>query len=90
MSEQVQPVVLEYPVRLGESTSTGCKLFLLEKIPIHSNNKLIPEHVSDLNTKDLIKNLENYLENFTVEESEKLYLNFESTYNNASDFLLSL
>ena len=90
LSEQVQPVVLEYPVRLGESTSTGCKLFLLEKIPIHSNNKLIPEHVSDLNIEDLIKNLENYLENFTVEESEKLYLNFESTYNNASDFLLSL
>lgn len=89
LSEQVQPVVLEYPVRLGESSSTGCRLFLLEKIPIYQKNKFIPDHNEYTNLETLIQDLEDYLDNFTVDKSKKLYDSFESTYDNAVEFLIN-
>lgn len=89
ISEQVQPVVLEYPVRLGESSSTGCRLFLLEKIPLDQKNKFVPDHNKYTNLENLISDLENYLDSFTVDKSKNLYDSFESTYDNAVEFLIN-
>lgn len=90
LSEQVHPVILEYPVRMGESTSTGCKLFLLEEISIKSDSDLIPEYESCFSYSEMIEKIENYLSNFKIENSKKIYDQFLSTYDNAVQKLLNL
>jgi hypothetical protein len=88
ISEQINPVVLEYPVRLGESTSTGCRVFLLEKIPLMCDNEFVPEHSSYLDIDDICVGIENYLENFTVDVSYSLFDRFNGTYDNVIKYLL--
>jgi hypothetical protein len=90
LSESCHPVLLEYPVRLGESTANGCRLFLLEDIPLKTNNLLIPDHTYTSNYEDYLHKIENYLDNFTLNHSYDLYKNFESTYDNAVSYLMSL
>jgi glycosyltransferase involved in cell wall biosynthesis len=89
LSEQVHPVILEYPVRLGESTSTGCRLFLIENIDIYDKqNKFIPEYTSCSSYEDAIKKITDYLENFDIKKSKDLYENFTATYDNAVEFII--
>lgn len=89
LSEQVHPVILEYPVRLGESTSTGCRLFLSESIKCNDPfNGLIPDYTSCDNVDDMINKIDYYLQNFDINHSKELYNNFVSTYDNAVSFLL--
>ncbi len=89
LSEQVHPVILEYPVRLGESTSTGCRLFLLESIKCQDvSNSLIPDYTSCDSVDDMINKIDEYLQSFDINQSKDLYNNFVSTYDNAVKFLL--
>jgi hypothetical protein len=90
LSEQVHPVILEYPVRLGESTSTGCRLFLIEPIDCSDiNNDLIPEYTQCNDVDDMINKVSNYIDNYELDISKKLYENFNSTYDTAINFILS-
>ena len=90
LSEQVHPVILEYPVRLGESTSTGCRLFLIEPIDCSDiNNNLIPEYTQCNDVDDMINKVSNYIDNYELDISKKLYENFNSTYDTAINFILS-
>jgi hypothetical protein len=89
LSEQVNPVVLEYPVRLGEATSTGCKVFLLEEIPLFCENILIPNHFSSRDVNFLTESINEYIEFFSIENSKEIYNNFNSTYDSAVDYILT-
>lgn len=90
ISEQVHPVILELPVRLGESTSTGCKLFLFEPIQLIAPNKLIPNYTSCQSTQSLITEISRYLDNYSTVSSRDLYNSFEATYDNAVRYLLDI
>lgn len=90
LSEQVHPVILEYPVRLGESTSTGCKLFLIEPIDCNDvDNEFIPDYTSCKGVEDLVTKVSDYIDNFRIETSKQLYDNFMSTYDNAVQYILN-
>lgn len=90
LSEQVHPVILEYPVRLGESTSTGCRLFLIESIDCNEEtNDLIPDYTHCDNVQDMIDKVSNYIDNFEISTSKELYQNFKSTYDTAVSFILN-
>lgn len=89
LSESANPVLLEYPVRLGESTANGCRLFLYEHLPLKTENLLIPEHTFTSDFETYISQIENYLDNFQVDQSYDLYNTFTSTYDNAVKFLLN-
>ena len=88
ISEQVNPVILEYPVRLGESTSTGCRSFNLEKIPLNCQNLLIPDYTPCLDVQEMLSKIKIYLDNYTINIAHDLYTNFNSTYDNAVSYLL--
>lgn len=91
LSEQINPVLLEYPVRLGECSSAGCRLFLIEKIKLNkSNNMFVPQYTSCSNVSELIYEIESYLDSFSINDSIKLYDSFNSTYDSAIKFLVSL
>ncbi len=91
ISEQVNPVELELPVRLGESSSVGCKFFLLSEIELQDlNNELIPNFYSSKNSEELICEIRNYLDNFNYNKSKSIYDNFVSTYDNATNNLLNI
>jgi len=90
LSEQVHPVVLEYPVRLGESTSTGCHLFLIEPIKCNDvKNKFIPDYTSCQSVEDLVNKVSEYIDNFDIKNSKDIYDNFSSTYDNAVEYILT-
>lgn len=89
LSESANPVWLEYPVRLGESTANGCRLFLYEHLPIKTENELIPEHTYTSDFDSFMYEIEKYLDNFDIQQSHDLYNNFTSTYDNAVKFLLN-
>ena len=89
ISEQIQPVVLEYPVRLGECSVNGCVMFLLEDIPLKCENKMIPNYISGFNNEDLINKIENILNYYDVNMSYELHKTSENTYNDAVKFLLN-
>jgi len=89
ISESISPNILEYPVRLGESTANGCRLFLYEHIPLKTENILIPDHTYTSDFDTFIREIENYLDNFRIEQSYELHNNFTSTYDNAVKFLLN-
>lgn len=88
LSEQIDPVIMEYPVRLGESTSTGCRLFLIEPIDIRDkSNPLIPDYTPCNNVEDMVSNVEMYLSEYSTSKSKEGYDNFNSTYDNAVSYL---
>jgi hypothetical protein len=89
ISESINPNLLEYPVRLGESTANGCRLFLYEHLPLKTENELIPEHTYTSDFDTFMYEIEKYLDNFKIEQSYDLYNNFTSTYDNAVKFLLT-
>lgn len=90
ISEQTNPVILELPVRLGEATANGCKTFILENIPINQESDYIPTYESCFSEREMLDKIENYLQNFDLVESKRLYDNFCSTYDNAVSFLLRI
>lgn len=90
LSEQVHPIRLEYPVRLGEATSTGCRLFQLQSININTNSHLVPDYTACFDFDNMIDSVKNYLDNFSVEDSRKLYDSFTSTYDEAVEYVLHM
>jgi hypothetical protein len=87
ISEQVNPVILELPVRLGEATANGCKTFILEKIPINQESDFIPSYESCFSEQEMLDKIESYLSNFDLTESKKLHNDFCSTYDRVVSFL---
>lgn len=87
ISEQVNPVILELPVRLGEATANGCKTFILENIPINQESDFIPSYESCFSEQEMLDKIESYLSNFDLTESKKLHNDFCSTYDRAVSFL---
>lgn len=87
ISEQVDPVILELPVRLGEATANGCKTFILENVPINQESDYIPNYESCFSEQEMLDKVENYLSNFNLAESQKLHNDFCSTYDRAVSFL---
>ena len=88
LSEQVHPVRIEFPVRLGESTSTGCRLFLIDDLEIVEDNFFVPDYTSAKTPGELVNKIESYLDNFDIKDSIKLYEDFKSTYDNAVSLIL--
>lgn len=89
ISEQVDSVALELPVRLGEATANGCKMFILEKIPVNQKHRFIPHYESCFTENEMISKIENYLDNFKLEDLEIIHKNFNQTYDNAVEFILN-
>jgi len=89
ISEQVYPVPLEYPVRLGESSANGCKCFIHSSFDIKdSQNPLIPDHIISNDKKKLIEEIDQFLESYTDDYAKKMIDNFSATYENAANFIL--
>jgi hypothetical protein len=88
ISEQVWPVVLEYPVRMGECSAHGCRLFLIENISLKCDSHLVPDYTSCRNSQEAIYNISKYLEEFSITDANNLCKDFKSTYSNAVDYIL--
>lgn len=88
LSQQVHPVILEYPVRIGESSANGCRSFLYEEISCKVSNKFIPDYTSCSTEDEMISKIEDYIENFTLDKSRNLYNDFQSTYENVVDYII--
>jgi hypothetical protein len=86
VTQQVHPVLLEHPVRLGESTACGCKTFVLDPVMMSSyGDPLVPEFIVPRSFKDI----ENYIKsNTSTDARQKIVENFTSTYDNAVDRIL--
>lgn len=65
LHEQVGPVHLEYPVRLGESSMCNSKVFALNPIEqmktFAKNHSTVPDHESFNNTDEMINAIESYI-----------------------------
>jgi len=83
LSQQVHPVILELPVRLGEASANGCRVFNYETIRCNYKNQLIPNYTSSNNVDLLIFEIENYILNFNIQNSINLKNSFSATYDNA-------
>jgi hypothetical protein len=88
ISEQVWPVVLEYPVRMGECTARGCRLFLIENISLKCDSHLVPVYTSCKNSQEAIYNISKYLEEFSISDANNLCKDFRSKYTDAVDYIL--
>lgn len=89
ISEQVHPVGLEYPVRLGESTANGCRFFLYDTFGLSpSISEKIPDYTTIKNSNEIVT----YIDKIRNDDSErkKLYNNFHSTYDNSVNELVKL
>lgn len=90
LHEQVHPVILEYPVRLGEATSCGSTILMIENLPLYervSQLDKIPELRKFNTTEDLIANLNN-LPSQTFEQRIDKTLKFKYTYINCISSLM--
>jgi hypothetical protein len=88
ISEQISPVVLEYPVRMGECSANGCKFFLLEEVALKHDNFFIPNYEFSFSEDELISKIEIYLQNYELQSSFELFNSFISTYDNAVQHLI--
>lgn len=80
VSEQVHPVGLEFPVRLGESTANGCRLFLFDNFNLsHKISEKIPEYSKVENQQSVV----DYINLIKKDDSlrKKIHKNFSSTYD---------
>jgi len=81
ITQQIHPVMLEHPVRLGESTSCGCLTFVIDSfIDENSNDLLVPQFKHALN----VEQIEDYIQTHSsVSERQKIVDSFTSTYDTA-------
>ena len=82
LTEQVLPVLLEYPVRLGEASRQGCHVVAYSPIHIPQNMDLIPPHTQKNNFEEFVCSIENNILNF-----KSKFIN-NNSYVNAIKFLL--
>jgi hypothetical protein len=79
ISEQVAPIQMEYPVRLGESTANGCLFFLYDDL-LNSRHQspLIPFYKN----YNEITDISNYIDEIKNNNSKRnnLFNNFTQTY----------
>lgn len=84
LHEQTNPVILEYPVRIGEANAAGCKIILIEKLPLYEKvlpTGKIPELIKFNSAEDFIQNL-SYIKKRTIEERKLHASSFKHTYEN--------
>ena len=79
---QVNPVLLEYPVRAGEATANGCKILLIEELPLYEkaiNTGLIPEMIKFNSANNLLNEITN-IPVRSFKERQNQARNFNHTY----------
>jgi len=92
LHEQVNPVILEYPVRLGEASASGAKIILFEPLPLYETVKSlekIPELIKYNSVESFIKEVES-IPNRSIEERKSAAENFKFTYDSAIQEIQSL
>lgn len=81
LHEQVWPVDLEYPVRMGECSANGCKLFNFDYLK-HFENEIpyfIPRYETITDIDIIVKYIEDVKRDNKIRE--EIYLNFNYTYD---------
>lgn len=80
LHEQVMPVVLEHPVRLGEASSCGCEVLSIENISLIEHTKgFVPGYTSFRSVHELISNLDR-LPDISLEARMQKVRKFSHTY----------
>jgi len=90
LHEQVQPVILEYPVRMGEAAACGCNIIMIEKLPLYetvSKTKLIPQTVLKFKSADEIITSIDKLPEISLQERKTNAMNFVNTYINSIRYI---
>lgn len=85
LHEQVNPVILEYAVRVGEASAAGAKVILFEDLPLYEkvfSLKKIPEMIKINSVEYFLNNLDKFPKR-SLEEKKEQSLKFTHTYNNA-------
>lgn len=85
LHEQVNPVILEYAVRVGEASAAGAKIILFETLPLYekvSTLNKVPEMTKFNSVEEFVSGLER-LETRTVETRKESAKNFKFTYISA-------
>jgi hypothetical protein len=85
LHEQVNPVILEYAVRVGEASAAGAKVILFEDLPLYEkvfSLKKIPEMIKVNSVEYFLNNLDKFPKR-NLEERKEQSLKFTHTYNNA-------
>ena len=85
--EQVHPVIIEYPVRFGESSSNGCVFFSIEDIKLNGKikNMELPYYYDFNNIDDMISKIDEYLsinKEILLKNKINNSLSFNLTYEN--------
>jgi len=84
LHEQTNPVILEYPVRVGEASASGCKIILIETLPLYEKilkTEKIPEMIKFHSANQFLQSL-NQIKKRTLEEKISCASNFKNTYEN--------
>ena len=81
LTEQVLPVLLEYPVRLGEASRQGCHVVVYTPIEIPQDSDLIPNHSQATTFDSYLNIIESKIHNF----DKQIYI--KNTYINGLNFL---
>jgi len=81
LTEQILPVILEYPVRLGEASRQGCHVVAYTPIKIPKNSELVPDHSQSTSFDCFLSTIETNIKNF----KNKIYT--KNTYINALNFV---
>jgi hypothetical protein len=90
LHEQVGPVYLEYPVRLGEASYCRSKVFSIDEMELsnYSNNdEILPNYISSNSIDDIIEKIVKYIErykNYEISDDD----NYNYTYDYFSSKIL--
>lgn len=85
LHEQVNPVILEYAVRVGEASAAGAKIILFEDLPLYEKVKAlkkIPEMIKLSSVEYFLDNLDQFPKR-TLEERKRQAIEFDHSYVNA-------
>lgn len=90
LHEQVHPVILEYPVRVGEATACGSTILMIEDLPLYekvSQLDKIPEVKKFKTAKNLIDSIESFPSQNLEQRTNKALI-FKHTYLNSISSLM--
>lgn len=85
LHEQINPVILEYAVRIGEASAAGAKIILIEDLPLYENIKpmnKVPEMIKIDSVESFVDNLKS-IPDRSIEERKKYSSEFIHTYESA-------
>lgn len=86
ITQQVQPVELEHPVRLGESSGCGCATFVIDTMMSSNYNDIL---VPNFMIAESIEQIESYISlNRDLEKRIRISNEFTSTYENAVERIM--